>query len=63
MPTVNGPHLPADLPDASPDAVRSLYAELLEADDSGASSNDWTQIVDDWFTTQGFPTILYRAQR
>jgi hypothetical protein len=44
-------------------AIQSLHAELLDADEGGASSNDWTQIVDDWFVALNLPTILYRKRR
>lgn len=53
----------ANLPDVPADAVRALYADLLEEHEDGASSNDWVQIVDDWFTANGYPTILYRDRK
>jgi hypothetical protein len=49
--------LPADV---TTEAVLDLYARFLEADRDGASSNDMAQILDDWFTADGFPTVLYR---
>jgi len=51
------------VPEVTPDAVRDLYGDLLDADRDGASSNDWTQIIDGWFVAQGFPTILFRAEK
>jgi hypothetical protein len=47
---------PADLKAA----IDQLHADLTEADDDGASSNDVAQIVDDWLVDLGYPTILYR---
>lgn len=47
-------------PDVSADAVRELYADYLDMDESGASSNDVVQMLDDWFTKNGFPTVIYR---
>jgi hypothetical protein len=52
----------AALPPVDPDDVRALYAELLEADDTDASSNDVAQIVDDWFVARGYPSVLYRER-
>ena len=53
---------PPDPPtDVTTEAVLDLYAQLLEADRDGASSNDIVQILDDWFTANGFPTVLYRT--
>ncbi len=49
-------------PPVTPDDVKNLYDELLELDDSGGSSNDWTQAVDDWFVKHGYPTIIYREK-
>lgn len=50
-------------PLVTPDDVKALYDELLELDESGGSSNDWGQVVDDWFVAHGYPTIIYREQR
>jgi hypothetical protein len=53
--------MPTELPtDVTTEAVLDLYAQFLEADRDGASSNDIVQILDDWFTANGFPTVLYR---
>jgi hypothetical protein len=49
--------LPADV---TTEAVLDLYAQFLEAARDGASSNDMAQILDDWFTANGCPTVLYR---
>lgn len=50
-----------DLPtDVTTEAVLDLYAQFLEAAREGASSNDIAQLLDDWFTGNGFPTVLYR---
>lgn len=46
-------------PDVSPDAVRELYADYLDMDDSGSSSNDVVQMLDDWFVEHGFPSVIY----
>jgi hypothetical protein len=54
--------MPNDLPtNVTTEAVLDLYGEVLEADRDGSSSNDVAQILDDWFTRNGFPTILYRT--
>lgn len=54
----------ADLPtDVTTEAVLDLYSQFLEAVRDGASSNDMAQILDDWFTEQGFPTVIYREAR
>ncbi|MEV4212555.1 hypothetical protein [Micromonospora sp. NPDC049662] len=50
----------AALPDVPPDAVRQLYADVRDADDDQASSNDIAQLLDDWFRAHGYPTVLYR---
>lgn len=47
-------------PQMKPAAVQELYDEFREADSDGASSNDITQMLDDWFTRHGWPTVLYR---
>lgn len=50
-----------DLPaDVTTEAVMDLYGQFLEADRDGASSNDIAQLLDEWFTGNGFPTVLYR---
>lgn len=55
--------MPTDLPaDVTTEAVLDLYAQLLEADSDGSSSNDIVQILDDWFVAQGFPTVIYRER-
>ncbi len=41
--------------------VRELYACLLDMNRDGTSSNDVVQAVDDWLTSHGYPTILYRT--
>jgi hypothetical protein len=54
----------SDLPiDVTTEAVLDLYGQILEADRDGASSNDIAQLLDDWFTDQGFPTVLHRQVR
>ncbi len=50
-------------PLVTPDDVKALYDDLLELDEGGGSSNDWTQVVDDWFVKHGYPTIIYREKR
>ncbi len=52
--------LPADV---TLEAVLDLYAQFVEAGDDQASSNDITQLLDDWFVEQGFPTVLYRKAK
>ena len=47
-------------PDVDPDAVRQLHDDFLEMDTSGSSSNDVVQMLDDWFTGHGYPTVIYR---
>ena len=44
----------------TPAAIQELYDDFREADEDGASSNDITQMLDDWFTGHGFGTVLYR---
>ncbi len=51
---------PTERPDPPTGTVQALHAELDEAHADGASSNDWTQIIDDWFVNHGFPSILYQ---
>ncbi len=46
-------------PQVTPDDVLDLYNQLVELEQSGGSSNDWTQVVDDWFVAHGYPTIIY----
>ena len=62
MPKPARPAAPQALPAVEPEAVHELYRDFLEADDDGASSNDITQILDDWFTGHGFATVLYRGR-
>ncbi len=50
-------------PLVSPDDVQALYDELVELDEVGGSSNDWTQVVDDWCVAHGYPTIIDREKR
>lgn len=45
---------------ASFEDVLALHAELAELYTEGGSSNDFAQVVDDWFTQHGFHTIIYR---
>lgn len=45
--------------DVTTEAVLDLYAQFKEANQDGASSNDVVQILDDWFTANGFPTVIY----
>lgn len=49
-----------DLPsDVITEAVMDLYSQFKEAVRDDASSNDIVQLMDDWFTSNGFPTVLY----
>lgn len=51
-----------DLPtDVTTEAVLDLYAQFREKHEAGASSNDVVQLLDDWFTGNGFPTVIYAA--
>ncbi len=50
-------------PLVTPDDVKALYESLRELDESGGSSNDWAQVVDDWFVKHDYPTIIYRERR
>lgn len=45
------------------EAVLDLYARFLEEHQGGASSNDIVQLLDDWFTENGFPTVIYRPNK
>ncbi|RKR92686.1 hypothetical protein BDK92_7164 [Micromonospora pisi] len=49
--------------DQQTNPLDDLYREFLEADDDGASSNDIAQMLDDFLTKRGYPTVLYRAGR
>lgn len=49
-------------PQPAPDPLAELRAEFLEADEDGASSNDITQLLDDFLTKRGYPTVLYRER-
>ena len=53
-----------DLPtDVTTEAVLDLYARFLAARRAGgASSIRIAQILDDWFTENGFQTVLYRSE-
>jgi hypothetical protein len=49
-----------DLPtDVTTEAVLDLYGQFREQHEAGASSNDVVQLLDDWFTANGFPTVIY----
>lgn len=48
-------------PPAAPAAVRDLYQQFTDVNDTG-SSNDVAQLLDDWFVEQGFPTVVYRER-
>lgn len=48
--------------DVTTESVLDLYARFLEADRDDASSNDVAQLLDDWFTENGFPTVIYRKE-
>lgn len=45
-----------------PDPLAALRAAFLEWDESGASSNDIGQALDDFLTERGYPTVLYRER-
>jgi hypothetical protein len=45
--------------DTASEVLAALRAEFSEAHASGASSNDITQILDDFLTVRGLPTVLY----
>lgn len=53
---MTGNGLPTDV---TTEAVLDLYAQFREEHEGGASSNDVVQILDDWFTGNGFPTVIY----
>jgi hypothetical protein len=48
--------------DVTTEAVLDLYGQFLEAARDGVSSNDIAQLLDDWFTANGFPTVIYRPR-
>lgn len=48
-------------PEISAADIRDLYEQFIEVDEDG-SSNDVTQMLDDWFTEHGWPTVLYRER-
>jgi hypothetical protein len=49
----------ADLPNSGDDVLLDLHAEFREAHADGASSNDIVQLLDDFLTQRGQPTVLY----
>lgn len=42
------------------DDVEQLHSQLTELERDGGSSNDFAQVVDDWFTSHGYPSVIYR---
>lgn len=42
-----------------PDPLATLHAEFAEAMTGDASSNDVVQLLDDFLTKRGYPTVLY----
>ncbi len=51
------------MPDVTKEAVQGLYDRYREAHEDDASSNDIVQILDDWFTENGFDTVLYAERK
>lgn len=49
--------------DATNEAVRDLYQQFKEINDDQGSSNDIVQMLDDWFTENGFDTVLYAERK
>lgn len=49
--------------DVTNEAVQDLYAQFKEINDDGGSSNDVAQMLDDWFTSNGFDTVLYAEKK
>lgn len=43
--------------------LAELHAEFTEADQEGASSNDIAQMLDDFLTRHGFPSVLFGGGR
>lgn len=39
--------------------LTALHTEFVEAHRGGASSNDIAQLLDDYLTARGYPTVLY----
>jgi hypothetical protein len=54
---------PAELPAIEHADLVKLHTELTEAEATGCSSNDYSQIVDDFFTEHGWPSPIYGGQR
>ena len=49
--------------DVTNEAVRDLYKQYKEIIEDGSSSNDVVQMLDDWFTENGFDTVLYAERK
>ena len=49
--------------DATSEAVQDLYQQFQEIIEDGGSSNDVVQMLDDWFTENGFDTVLYAEHK
>lgn len=49
-----------DAPTIPAAQVRELYRQFEEIENGGGSSNDTAQMLDDWFTANGWPTVMYR---
>lgn len=49
-----------DAPVVNHAQVRELYRQFEEIENDGGSGNDVAQALDDWFTTNGWPTVMYR---
>jgi hypothetical protein len=45
--------------DDNTDVLQALRVEFAEAHADGASSNDIVQLLDDFLTARGLPTVLY----
>lgn len=49
--------------DVTNEAVQDLYRQYKEIHEDEGSSNDVDQMLDDWFTENGFDTVLYAERR
>lgn len=46
----------------APNPLDELHRQFAEEDNNGASSSDITQMLDDFLTERGYPTVIYRQR-
>jgi hypothetical protein len=47
----------------TPNPLDELHRQFVEEDNGGASSSDITQMLDDFLTERGYPTVIYRSRQ